>query len=416
MTKKGASTAPKLLTQEEWEAIANVNADDMKPKHVNYEFLYKPHTLIALTVSIVWLLYLAFNHKDNGDVVSNYKAGISVAALYLLFLGLQVFPSGPFVRPHPLFWRFFFGIGVLYEIFLIILLFQNKDGARQVFKLFDPSLGQPVTLKEYATDCSFTFDLVWDNFYDLYMFSHFMGWVVKCVMLRDVLVCWIISITWEFIEIATTHMLPNFAECWWDQVLLDVMISNAAGIVVGTGICRYLEAKKYDWRGVEDAPTSAKLKRLALQFTPESWIRVDWGAATTIKRFFAIQLLIVVLQIEELNHFFMKHILWVPPKSWLNVIRLVVVTFLGMPAVRQFYIYVTDPKRKRLGTHLYCTVLIFVTEIIIIVKFSDGEFPNPVPPTIKYWSQAALAAWAIFTVAMVVYILVSNRKKAKKTA
>lgn len=402
------------LTRSEWEQIANANADDTKPNVVTYEFLYKPHTLISLTVSLVGLLYLAYHHKDNVDTVSNYKAGFTVCALFILFLGLMVFPSGPFHRPHPLFWRFFFGVGVLYELFLIVVLFQNKEGARQLFKFIDPSLGEPVVLKEYATDCSFTFDAVWDNFYDLYMFGHFMGWVVKCVMIRDVLVCWIISITWEFVEISLTYMLPNFAECWWDQLLLDVMISNAAGIVVGVGICRYLEAKQYDWRGVQNAPATEKLKRLALQFTPESWIRVDWGSSTTIKRFFAIQLLIVVLQVEELNHFFLKHLLWIPPKNWVNGVRLFVVTFIGMPAVRQYYWYVTDPNRKRLGTQLYCTVLIFVTEIIIIIKFSDGEFPNSMPSNIKHWLQVALATWAVGCIAMVGYILRKNRTQKTK--
>jgi hypothetical protein len=406
-------SADEKLTRAEWERIANANSDDTRPKQVNYEFLYKPHTLIALTVSLVGLLYLAYHHKDNVDNVSNLRAGFTVAALFILFLGLMVFPSGPFHRPHPLVWKFVFGIGVLYELFLIIVLFQNKDGARQLFKFFDPTLGEPVVLKEYATDCSFTFDLIWDNFYDLYMLGHFTGWVVKCVMLRDVLVCWIISITWELVEISLTYMLPNFAECWWDQLLLDVMISNAAGIVVGTGICKFLETKQYDWRGVQNAPAGKKLMRLALQFTPESWIRVDWGAATTIKRFFAIQALIVTLQIEELNHFFLKHLLWIPPKNWINGIRLFVVTFIGMPAVRQYYWYVTDPTRKRLGTQLYCTILIFVTEIIIIIKFSDGEFPNPMPPNVKHGLQIALAAWAVGCVAMVAYIFSSNRGQKK---
>jgi hypothetical protein len=45
----------------------------------------------------------------------------------------------------------------------------------------------------------------------------------------DKMLCWIISIQWEVIEIAFTHMLPNFAECWWDQWLLDVLIANALG-------------------------------------------------------------------------------------------------------------------------------------------------------------------------------------------
>jgi len=30
-------------------------------------------------------------------------------AFFVLVLGLLVFPAGPFIRPHPLLWRFVFG-------------------------------------------------------------------------------------------------------------------------------------------------------------------------------------------------------------------------------------------------------------------------------------------------------------------
>jgi len=58
-------------------------------------------------------------------------------------------------------------------------------------------------------------------------------------------------------------------------------------------------------------------------------------------------------------------------------------------------------------------VLIFVTEIIIAIKFSDGEFPNPMPPNIKRWLQLAFSTWAIGCLTMVAYIFNSNRGKEK---
>jgi hypothetical protein len=113
------------------------------------------------------------------------------------------------------------------------------------------------------------------NIFDRFFVAHFVGWVIKSMMLRcastplflcfrnclsqprfsfcfavvsDYTLCWAISISWEVIEVAFLHMLPNFAECWWDQWVLDVLFSNGLGIYVGHKICDYLEVRRYEWR------------------------------------------------------------------------------------------------------------------------------------------------------------------------
>lgn len=35
---------------------------------------------------------------------------------------------------------------------------------------------------------------------------------------RDEMLCWVLSILFEVWEYTFEHMLPNFAECWWDHV------------------------------------------------------------------------------------------------------------------------------------------------------------------------------------------------------
>jgi len=44
---------------------------------------------------------------------------------------------------------------------MIFLLFQDLDGARQMIKWLDPSLGVPLPEKSYAEDCTFSFSNVW---------------------------------------------------------------------------------------------------------------------------------------------------------------------------------------------------------------------------------------------------------------
>lgn len=38
------------------------------------------------------------------------------------------------------------------------------------------------------------------------------------MIIRDTKVAWIISGSFELIEISFRHWLPNFWECWWDHV------------------------------------------------------------------------------------------------------------------------------------------------------------------------------------------------------
>lgn len=210
--------------------------------------------------------------------------GIAASIFFILVLGLLIFPSGPFIRPHPLVWRLAFGVAVVYEIFLIMLLFQTKDHARMSMKFFDPTLGVKVTERSYAADCSVNFTTI-GGAMDVFVLSHFLGWVIKAMLIRDWLICWVVSIQWELIEILFQHMLPNFAECWWDQWILDVGLSNALGIWIGCAIAEYLEMKEYKWGSYRAIPSFVgKAKRMLMQFTPASWTKVEWKSTSSIKR------------------------------------------------------------------------------------------------------------------------------------
>ncbi len=97
----------------------------------------------------------------------------------VITLGLVVFPSGPFIRPHPVFWRLVFGAGVCYSMVLIILLFSSKSMARFSLTLLWPELNVPLEERDYAADCSFTWANLSEATFDRYFVAHFLGWVFK---------------------------------------------------------------------------------------------------------------------------------------------------------------------------------------------------------------------------------------------
>jgi hypothetical protein len=87
-------------------------------------------------------------------------------AAFLSFSMIQ-FRDGPYVRPHPAFWRIILGINLLYELALVFLLFQDLPNARLMMKALDPSLGVPLAEKSYADDCSFTPTTLWVSFFTI---------------------------------------------------------------------------------------------------------------------------------------------------------------------------------------------------------------------------------------------------------
>jgi Phosphatidyl serine synthase len=73
------------------------------------------------------------------------------------------FRDGPFIRPHPAFWRIVLGLNLLYELALVFLLFQDLNSARAMMTYLDPSLGRPLPEKSYAENCSLSPQNIWVN-------------------------------------------------------------------------------------------------------------------------------------------------------------------------------------------------------------------------------------------------------------
>ena len=102
-------------------------------------------------------------------------------------------PNGPFIRPHPIVWRLVLATSIVYLLFLVFILFQEKGEVRQWLRFIDPTLGVALPEKSYATNC----DLTWDNMsgqMDIFIIAHALGWFGKALIIRDYWFCWILSI------------------------------------------------------------------------------------------------------------------------------------------------------------------------------------------------------------------------------
>ncbi|KAJ8299437.1 hypothetical protein KUTeg_023497 [Tegillarca granosa] len=138
--------------------------------------------------------------------------------------------------------------------------------------------------------------------------------------------------------------VPTHFFGWWLKWIMDALVCNGLGIYLGMKTLKYLSMKPYHWRSMWNIPTyRGKMKRFALQFTPHSWTDFDWKPTSSLKRWFAMLGVIAVFLLAELNTFYLKFVLWVPPEHYLNLSRLVFFLFMGAMGMRETFQYLDDP-------------------------------------------------------------------------
>ncbi|TCD68502.1 hypothetical protein EIP91_010558 [Steccherinum ochraceum] len=383
-------------------------------KHdTSVEFFYKPITLSVLGVAMAILVYVATTQDLLEEGRDKRRVGAYAAMASFLLFGIIQFRDGPFIRPHPAFWRAILGLNLLYELALVFLLFQDLDSARSMMKYLDPNLGIPLPEKSYAENCDFTPTNVW-NAVDIFCLAHALGWFGKALILRDYWFCWILSIAFEFAEYSLQHQLANFAECWWDHWILDVLICNWLGTYLGMKACQFFEVKvtflshsrmlspfHYTWRGFKQSRgIRSKTKRVISQFSPADWTTFKWEGTADFTHYFAVMMLLTVFLAAELNPFYLKTLLWMEPEHPFVIARLAGVFLCALPAVRELYQYVSDPRRAvRMGQHVWLLLATIGTELLAIVKWSKGQFTEPLPVQVTW-------AWTIGGALIVLYPVV----------
>lgn len=311
------------------------------------------------------------------DTETNMKRGLFWGVLVATLFLMNHLKDGPFFRPHPVVWRFVLAASVVYEGFLVFLLFQAPEDGRHVFSFYDKRLGEPLPRESYADNCAVydpehkdgPFGNIYNAFFDIFVVAHIFGHWVKAMIFRSYWMSWLLSINFEFLESSLAFQLPNFNECWWDSWLLDAFGCNAIGIYLGMKTCDWLEMRTYTWENFW-AITSfrGKIKRAAIQLTPISWEHFAWRPSESLGRWLACLVVMLVCLSVELNAFYLKHVLYIPSYSSLNLFRLCITSPACAVACRELYQYVNDPNCIRFGQQAWMVIVIVITEILIVVK------------------------------------------------
>lgn len=365
---------------ESWETSWS-DTNERKVKDISLHYLYLPRTLTLLCVTILILVYIAFLRDEHQQTSGNVAAGLAGVCFFFLTLGLLIFPNGPFTRPHPILWRLVFGLSVLYLLLMEFILFLNKSDVFALLHYVDPRLKVAQADSHtmvYTRICELTSDNIWSHL-DVFIPCHIVGWMLKAFLIRHTGMLWAISIMWELTEVFFAHLLPNFGECWWDTLLLDMLVCNGLGIHIGMYLVRRFEMKHFHWESIKDIKgVRGKIKRAVLQLTPERCSPTHWlDPAGRQMRTVAIFFLILVFQINELNCFLLKHVFYIPTSHYLNLVRVVIVCLTAAPSIRQYYVYITDQTCSRMGTQVWVFLVITATELLVSVKFGMSILPRP---------------------------------------
>jgi len=384
------------------------------------KLFYMPHTVTFLVLNLCIFLYFGLKHiEENTPFAYQFQRGaIFTIAVFLLYSGVY-FPDGALNLPHPVCWRVLQGAACFYCAFLIFILMLDLDTARQVMKYIDLRLGVPLPEKIYAGDCRlYTPENPESKFanltkaMDLYIIAHWFGWWSKMIIFRDAFICLFLSVTFEWLELSFKHWIPNFAECWWDSWILDVLLCNIVGIILGHLTCKYLELGAFRWFGkYKEAYYQSELAKIFALFSPNEWSNYKWQMFDSLSNFLGTLWAISMSHIIDMNHFFLKYILWIPVDHWVLLIRILMVGFLAIVAIKEYYIFLRNKNYRRFSSATWLYHFLLLLEMLINYKYSMQLFNTPFPTHIKIgWRIIGLIVGVIIIILLIKDII----KPAKK--
>lgn len=369
----------------------------VKSSPVYSSWMTHPYAISTIaSVSIALIFYALYNQQPTD---SNIFLGVVVAlAAYLLLCSFQLRDS-LLVRPHPVFWRLVKGLVFAYFLVLIWLIFQDVNNVRQWLKFLSPELGVELPEKDYGASCAIytpghpsgsNFFHVKEALFDAFLISHLLGWFCKTLLMRDWRLVFFCSLVFELYEITFKHLLPNFNECWWDTLILDIGICNTAGIIGGYYFLKYFQCKQYNFVGMVMGRDGKK----------------RWKPLERFRYLAGVIVVLIMIATIELNAFFLKFVMWIRASHWTNLLRVIFWWLHGCAATRELYFWMQNPGAP-IGIFLWLLGINAALESLISFKFGKGMFPESMPP-LYFWS------WVVFLSAFIVFVCIYYPLKNKK--
>lgn len=283
----------------------------------------------------------------------NSQRTILILFLFLTMIGLSERKKQPFNNWLPSISK---GVTITYAVFVILISQQSYKQARAIWNIIEPEVPVETARKYFATwqtNC----DLSMKNFsnkLDRYSLSHFLGWIFHTLLIRDYWVMHFWSILTELVELLFGEVIPPLAECWWDQIICDVLLTNIPGMIVGMWIIRRYGWQEFDWLGRKGAASFH-----------------EWGIWRNHKKILALFLLLLGYSIQFLGCFFVPNAFHTSPTSNFSALRLLIWFWIGFSAFKELYNYSSErvDEPTQVGGHFgQIGMTVMLSEILIIYK------------------------------------------------
>uniref|UniRef100_A0A1I8FI86 Phosphatidylserine synthase n=1 Tax=Macrostomum lignano TaxID=282301 RepID=A0A1I8FI86_9PLAT len=153
----------------------------------------------------------------------------------------------------------------------------------------------------------------------------------------------------EILEYTLEHqLLPNFSECWWDHWIMDFLLCNGLGIVMGmkTWQLPVIEALLLDLN-VEHPGLQGQTEAVRAAVHAYRWTDFELDADKSFRRWVIMLMVIAMFLLAEVNTFYLKYVLWVPLRTSCASAASSSSCLWAATAMREVFQYLDDPKAKQ---------------------------------------------------------------------
>lgn len=416
---------------------AEVNMDDRSPSvayrelvshssstfRADVEFHEQPRQILFGAILVAIVGYLASSNSEN--VYSSFdsaRVAMLGCVITIVFYCMLQTKDGLMLRPHPMLWRAVHGMAVCYVILLVVfIILPPKLGVTFLHDMFPDIAGgseaffarqaqQPIPHLD-AYECEINFSNVKRQITSIWFLAHVLGYFGKMCLLRDWRMCLTYSVAFEAVELSLVWLIPEFQECWWDSVFMDVLGANMLGMFLGHLTLRYLSCRNYDWeRSNKNRRFWRHFLDIGRKFTPFSWSNYSWPKDP--RSSVLTSMTWVGALIMEFNSFLLIHGLGIRPSHWITTARLILLGAQGLQVVPEWYEYVHG-NTERIGHNSWIILLTIVLEQYLGLRYGKAgqSYGVRIPPNDII---LALGAFLVLTSLWLTIGIVRNLKGIRR--
>ncbi|EUD64772.1 hypothetical protein C922_04808 [Plasmodium inui San Antonio 1] len=310
------------------------------------------------------LATLLLSHKiDNWD----YRTRLSIALL-MTFVNLlavaTLFKKYVYSVKRDIITIILNALIMFYYPFVLFLHFFTLSEVRFMIKHVFKNITFHTVEKSYMENCN-SFENVKDKF-DFFVIAHVMGWFVKALAIRNFFLLNLNSVLFELIELRFQHILPNFYECWWDHIILDVLVSNLAGILMGFLVMKWLNMPLFPLK----IPDKFKPNKKGIIFpTVDRLLRKVFTNSSSLV---LLVLFCFLMNLIDLNIFFLKAELHLLQTNYLVFIREAIVVAICFQAPLQLHRIITEQVTPKRLYYIVTTLAVLLLELYLAIRWKHN--------------------------------------------